>query len=106
MVSQHYETKRGKREKFIEQHLGGDGRVIDGFVVDKGHPKGAEFHFITDNGLIIIHNLLTGKLVTKLLAREWQIRRYYEDTNRQIPPEYEKVVELARLHESLGYNKM
>ena len=106
MVSKHYLNQRNEREKFIEEYLGGDGRVVDGFVVDKGHPNGAEFHFITDNGLIIVHNLLTGKLVTKLLAREWQIRRYYEDTQRERPPEYEKIVELAKLHESLGYNNM
>lgn len=104
MVSKHYETQRNEREKFIEEHLGGNGRVVDGFVVDKGHPNGAEFHFITDNGLIIVHNLLTGKLVTKLLAREWQIRRYYEHTQREPPKEYEEILELARLHESLGYN--
>lgn len=105
MVSQHYETQRNKREKFIEEHLG-EGHIIDGFIVDKGHIKGAEVHSITDNGIIIIHNLLSGKLVTKLLAREWQIRRYYENTNRERPPEYERVVDLARLHESLGYNNV
>lgn len=105
MVSKHYETKRGKREKFIEEHLG-EGHMIDGFIVDKGHPKGAEVHSILDNGLIIVHNLNSGKLVTKLLAREWQIRRYYENTNRQRPPEYDEVVELARQHEKLGYNYM
>lgn len=103
MVSKHYETQRNEREKFIEEYLG-EGHIIDGFIVDKGHPKGAEVHSITDNGIIIVHNLLTGKLVTKLLAREWQIRRYYENTNRERPPEYEEVVELAKLHESLGYN--
>ena len=105
MVSKHYETQRNEREKFIEEHLG-KGHIIDGFIVDKGHPKGAEVHSITDNGIIIVHNLLSGKLVTKLLAREWQIRRYYENTNRKRPPEYERVVELARLHESLGYNNI
>lgn len=103
MVSKHYETQRNEREKFIEEHLG-EGHIIDGFIVDKGHPMGAEVHSILDNGIIIIHNLNSGKLVTKLLAREWQIRRYYEGTQRQRPPEYEKVVALAREHEKLGYN--
>lgn len=105
MVSRHYLNQRSEREKFIEECLG-EGHIIDGFIVDKGHVKGAEVHSITDNGIIIIHNLDSGKLVTKIIAREWQIRRYYENTNRQRPPEYEKVVELARLHESLGYNYM
>lgn len=103
MVSKHYDMQRNEREKFIEEHLG-KGHIIDGFIVDKGHPMGAEVHSITDNGIIIIHNLNSGKLVTKLLAREWQIRRYYEGTQRPRPIEYEQVVELARQHEKLGYN--
>lgn len=103
MVSKHYLNQRNEREKFIEEHLG-EGHIIDGFIVDKGHPKGAEVHSITDNGIIIVHNLLSGKLVTKLLARPQQIRRYYEHTQREPPKEYESILDLARLHESLGYN--
>lgn len=105
MVSKHYETQRNEREKFIEEHLG-EGHIIDGFIVDKGHPKGAEVHSITDNGIIIVHNLLSGKLVTKLLARPQQIKRYYEHTQREPPEEYESVLELARLHNVLGYNEI
>lgn len=74
MTSYHYKTQRSERENFIEEHLG-EGHIIDGFIVDKGHPKGAEVHSITDNGIIIVHNLLSGKLVTKLLARPHQIKR-------------------------------
>lgn len=105
MVSKHYESQRNEREKFIEEHLG-KGHIIDGFIVDKGHPKGAEVHSITDNGIIIVHNLLSGKLVTKLLARPHQIMRYYEHTQREPPPEYKKVLELARQHQILGYNEI
>ena len=105
MVSKHYNDERSEREKFIEEYLG-EGHIVDGFIVDKGHYKGSEVHSITDNGIIIIHNLYSGKLITKLVAREWQIRRYYENTNRQRPPEYEDIIKLARLHESLGYNYM
>lgn len=105
MVSKHYENERNNREKFIEEHLG-KGHIIDGFIVDKGHKKGAEVHSITDNGIIIIHNLLSGKLITKLLARPQQIKRYYEHTQREPPEEYEAVLELTRLHESLRYNSI
>ena len=87
MTSKHYKSQRYKREKFIEKYLGGEGCIIDGFIVDKGHPMGAEVHSITDKGIIIIHNLNSGKLVTKLLARPQQIIRYYEHTNREPPPE-------------------
>lgn len=81
-----------------------DGYIIDGFIVDKGHPKGAEVHSITDKGIIIVHNFKSGKLVTKLLARPQQIKRYYESTGRKPPLEYENVLKLARLHQNLGYN--
>lgn len=103
MVSQHYKNQRNKREMFIEEHLG-NGQIIDGFIVDKGHIKGAEVHSITDNGIIIVHNLLSGKLVTKLLDRPQQIKRYYEKTGRTPPPEYKKVLKLALQHQRMGYN--
>ena len=80
--------------------------IIDGFIVDKGHPNGAEVHSITDNGIIIVHNLMSGDLVTKLIAREGQIKRYYENTNRERPKEYENILKLARWHESLNYNNV
>lgn len=105
MVSKHYETERSEREKFIEERLG-KGHIIDGFIVDKGHPMGAEVHSITDNGVIIIHNLLSGKLVSKLIARPHQIKRYYEHTQRERPPEYKKVLKLAKKHQILGYNEI
>lgn len=105
MVSKHYETQRSERESFIEEHLG-NGHIIDGFIVDKGHPHGAEVHSLTDNGIIIVHNFNTGKLVTKLLARPQQIRRYYEHTGRKLPLEYESVLELAYQHQIMGYNNI
>ena len=105
MVSEHYKNQRDKREKFIEEHLG-KGYAIDGFIVDKGHYKGAEVHSIYDNGIIVVHNLRSGKLVTKLLARPQQIKRYYEATGREHPDGYKELLELARQHESLGYNNV
>lgn len=104
MVSQHYRNKRNKREKFIDEYLNGDGYIIDGFVIDKGHKDGLEVHSITENGIIIIHNYHSGKLITKLLARPKQITRYYEMTGREPPKEYEKILQLAKWHECLNYN--
>ncbi len=104
MVSNHYKKQRYKREKFIKKYLHEDGNIIDGFIIDKGHKDGAEVHSITDNGIIIIENYYTGKLVTKLVARPNQIKRYYEIANREPPKEYERILELAKWHQSLGYN--
>lgn len=101
--TKHYNNERYKREKFIDECIG-DGYIVDGFVVDKGHPNGVEVHSITDNAIIIIHNYRTGNLVTKLLARPQQIKRYYESTGRKHPPEYNDIIELAYQHQCLGYN--
>ena len=102
MVSRHYKTERYKREKFINNYLNGDGKVIDSFVVDKGHRNGAERHDITENGIIVIYNAQTLKLVTKKIARPNQIMSYYYGTGRE-PPSY--LIRLAEWHESLRYNK-
>lgn len=101
-VSRHYKSKRYKREKFIGRHLNGDGKVIDSFIVDKGHAKGLERHDITENGIIVIYNAKTNKLVTKLVARSGQIQRYYYNSGRE-PPSW--LLELCEWHESLHYNK-
>ena len=101
MTSKHYRKDRIKRERFIKKYMNGDGYIIDGFVIDKGHKNGLEVHSITDNGLIIIHNYHTGKLITKLIARPEQIERYYRYNNKKAPA---WLIKLSEWHMSLLYN--
>lgn len=94
MTSKHYNRDRIIREKLIRQI--GIGKEIKTIRVDRGHKDGAELHTITTNGIIIIRNERTHKMITKLIARPNQIRRYgIED---------KKVIEIARKHQALGYN--
>lgn len=102
MVSNHYKRQRCKREKFIRKCCNGDGKIIDEFVVDKGHKNGLERHCVTDTGMIIIYNKDSGKLVSKLIARPQQITRYYIGTDKEPPP---SLLRLAEWHESMGYNR-
>lgn len=102
-MTKHYKNQRYYREKFIKEHLGGDGKVVDSFIVDKGHPMGKEVHEIRDNGLIIIYNKNSGHLITKLIARKHQLQRYYKNVGKEIP---KYLLELAEWHESLGYNNI
>lgn len=102
MTSKHYNRERGSRQHIIDKYTNGDGNVIDSFIVDKGHKDGVEIHSITDTGLIIIHNKESGKLVTKLIARPEQIKRYYKNLDKH-PPKW--LLSLAEWHKSLGYNK-
>ena len=94
MTSRHYNRDRIIREKLIQQI--GIGKEIKTVEVDKGHPNGAELHTITTNGIIIIRNARTKKMITKLIARPNQIKRY--------GIERKDVIEIARKHQTLGYN--
>ena len=105
MVSKHYQNQRSEREKFIDEHFKDD-YIVDEFIVDKGHPHGAERHCITNNGIIIVYNANSGRLCTKLLARPQQIKRYYENSGREPPLEYENILKAAREHNILGYNNL
>ena len=99
MVSEHYNSKRYSREEFINEHLHGDGNIIDEFIVDKGHPHGAERHCVTDNGIIVIYNAITNKLVTKKIARPKQIKDLYATKNKS-PPQW--LLNLAEQHKRMG----
>lgn len=102
MVSNHYRKQRYKREKFINKCCNGDGKVIDEFIVDKGHKDGLERHCVTDTGMIIIYNKDSGKLVSKLIARPNQIKRCYIGIDKEPPP---SLLRLAEWHHSMGYNR-
>lgn len=103
MVSLHYNNGRYYREMFIYNYLGGNGKVIDTFIVNKGHKDGEELHCVTNHGLIVIYNISTRKLVTKLIARPQQIKRYYMHTKRNPPQE---LLELCREHNIKGFNNL
>lgn len=102
MVSNHYKTNRHSRERFIHKRFNGDGEIIDSFIVDRGHPKGAEIHSVTDNGIIIVRNANSRKLVTKLIARPNQVKKLYNSVDRE-PPQW--LSNLCFYHQVLHYNK-
>ena len=75
MTSKHYKEDRQVREQIIQQI--GMGEVVASFRIDRGHKNGAEIHEITSTGIIVVYNERSGKMVTKMVARPGQIRRYY-----------------------------
>ena len=103
MNSLHYDKQRYYREMFIYNYLGGDGEVIDRFIVNRGHHNGTELHCITDHGVIIVYNLYSGKMVTKLIARPHQIERYYVYTKRHPA---ERLLAICREHQKHGFNHL
>lgn len=98
MVSIHYREERQGREAVVR--MIGYGEEVDRFVVDHGHRNGPEVHSLSSTGIITITNERTGKLITRLIARERQIRRYYKAGKA---PEY--LIKIAREHEEKEYYK-
>lgn len=97
MVSTHYTEERRERERLIEKI--GIGTIVKSVIVDRGHVNGAEIHNITSTGIIVIQNQRTKKVVTKLIARPGQIRRYYN--NGEAP---KNLIEIAFEHQKNFYN--
>ena len=94
----HYATERQLREAVIKRI--GLGKVAGQFVVDRGHENGKEVHILTTTAIILVFNARTKKLVTKLIARPNQVKRYYP--NGDYPQE---IVDLAYEHVKAGLNK-
>lgn len=77
LKTQHSSERLERFKAYGDLDLFTDAKVIDTFLIDKGHINGPEIHSITNTGLIIIFNEASGKLITILAARPGQIRRYY-----------------------------
>lgn len=100
MTSRHYNSERVARERLIKEI--GIGTEVATFRVDRNHPNGAELHTITTTGIIIIRNERTHKMVTKLIARPGQIRRYPIKNAKVV----EQLVEIAKEHQIKRYNEV
>lgn len=101
IVSKHYKKQRYNREKFIRRNFNGGGNIIDSFIIDKGHRNGKEIHSVTEYGVIVIRNARTNKLITKKIARPFQIEKLYATRNQKAP---KWILELAAWHTSLTMN--
>ena len=100
----HYKASEAqrKREKNIQEELHGNGQTVKSFVIDKGHKNGKEIHTITDHGVILIQNKKTGMLITKLIAKPSQIRKYYAMLDMDAP---EWLLKIAKRNRSRNLNK-
>jgi hypothetical protein len=96
-ASRHYRKDRQYRESIIRTI--GDGHIVKVVILDRGHQHGAEVHKVSDTGIISIYNLNSGKLITKLIARPGQIKRYFDG---DAPVE---LLAIARHHQNMGYNR-
>lgn len=74
-ISAHYANDRLIREHLIRQL--GKGYLVKAIRWDRGHKNGAEIHKIYSTGVIEIYNERTNILCTKIIARPYQIKRYF-----------------------------
>lgn len=102
MLTEHAKNMSIERKTKIKEI--GIGKILDRFAWNKGHKNGAEIHTITTTGLIIVQNKRTNNLVTVLIARPQQIRRYYEYYNRPVNNAVKAVLTVAREHTVQGFN--
>lgn len=91
-----------EREYRMDISVVGTGRPCAGFVVDKKHRDGLEEHIIYSNALVVIRNHHTKKLITVLVARPMQIRRYYDALGFAVPS---KLLDIAYKHFKMGLNR-
>lgn len=98
MNSNHYNRDRKAREKVVQ--MIGEGTIIKVMTVDRGHVKGPEVHELSDTGIITVWNFNHTKIITKLIARPGQVKRYYKDSE---PPT--ELMMLAKEHLKLHYNR-
>ena len=98
MTSKHWKNDRNKRNEIIEKI--GCGNTIKTVVVDRHHKNGPEVHEISDTGIITIFNQRTKKMITKLIARPGQIKRYF--TENEIIPE--ELLNIAKQHQKMNFN--
>lgn len=100
----HFSAERKERHLRIVNGIG-SGKQVYSFIVDKGHMNGNEIHTIFDNGIIVIRNERTNLLITELIARPGQIRRYWEERNLALPIEIYRIIAIASEHQRKGYNQ-
>ena len=98
--SRHFMTNRKDRQEFIEERLG-TGNEVRSFYVENGHANGAEIHTVTDTGVIIIKNAITGKIITEIIGRPAQLKRLYSSIGEEVP---KKLLKTAYKNNSLHYN--
>lgn len=100
----HWNDERKSRHEKIKENIG-EGKFISSFIVDTGHPHGDEIHTIFDNGMILIQNADTGRLVTELIARPEQVKRYWEKLGKGYPIEIYKFLSLTSFHRRKKWNQ-
>lgn len=66
--------------------------LVNSFIVDRGHANGDEIHSVYRNGVVCVVNCTTLKLITYLIARPGQLKRYGISDTDMLKQAYSYVV--------------
>ena len=103
--TRHLTEERNNRTEFINNVIGDTNNVVCVNVIDRGHRNGPERFELTDKGIIRTYNDITNRHITDLIARPAQIYDRLGDAFNALPNETkQKILNLARKHQALGYN--
>lgn len=97
--SYHFSVERQERRQNI-QRLVGKGKLVTSFIVDRQHKKGYTREYLFDNGVVLVVNEKTHRIVTEYISRPSHIRRYWD---YNVPSQYQYIVNIARKWQNLGY---
>lgn len=88
---------RLNRFRFASE-LGDNYTLVNSYVVNTGHENGLEIHSVYSNGMVVIANQDSRKIVTVLIARPMQLKRYGLFNNELLFTAYQ--------HTTKGYNNL
>lgn len=98
--SVHYQNERTERERFIKEFVGlGEEKYV--FEYDYNGTK--QIHKITTTGIVNVYDRDGERLITRLVARPQQIKRYFQQHGQYAPRD---LVTLAHEHNVKGYNEI
>lgn len=93
----HFQYERNARILEFKTKIG-SGSIVASFVVDKAHINGYERHIIYDNGIILIVNERSKRIITVIIARPSQIKRYWLNMGLSFPSRLQKVLVNAEIN--------
>lgn len=89
---------RSKRMQIINNLITCEhAKIVTYAIVNTGHKNGLEIHAVYNNGVILIYNQNTGRLITGLIARIPQIERYQIKITKAM-------IKKVNAHINKGYN--
>ena len=106
-ITNHFNDRENRLKK-IKAKITNIGSPIYSFIVNCGHINGKEIHTITEKGIIVIQNAKTKNIITILIARPGQIKRYWRGLNMDLPlndENFDIIMRFSDLNQKLEHNK-